>query len=735
MKVSAYLIFFMVFLCNGQNTPKYNLDFEKQTSANGLADDWFQWGDYKLSMDSLSHSGQKSGKIEYIEQRQFGSIAYKIPANYTGERIELEGYMKINGVADGFAGLIMRIDGETNKGLAFNNMQNRNIQGTHDWEKYVIHLDYPEEAKEIFIGGILTGKGEAWFDNFTVRIDGKDIQTLKEKPKKVYKASLDKEFDKGSGIELSGLSEKEMNALGLLGKVWGFLKYHHPEIAAGNLNWDYELFRVLPAYIKASNSGTEQLILSDWITSIGAISPCNECTYSNEEAFIKPDLSWMHELEDELKDQLFNIYKNRKLNKHYYVGLKSYVQNPDFKNENPYADMDFPDDGFRLLSLFRYWNMIQYYFPYKHLIDREWQQILQDYIPEFIGAKNELEYELAVVQIIAEVKDTHANLWGGGNMLDELKGNYYPPFHLRFIEEKLVVVDYYNPEYQDTSMPQIGDEIVVVNGKPVEELLQDKAPYYPASNLPTRLRNMAPELLRASKDTIHIAFQNKEGTLQKAEINLYPKDSLKLYRWFRKSEERSYRKLENNIGYVTLETIKDEDISAIKEEFKDTKGIIIDIRNYPSTFVPFLLGSYFVSSPTPFVKFTTGSIENPGEFSFTKELEIPNEDFTYQGPLVVLVNEFTQSQAEYTTMAFQAGLNTTVIGSTTAGADGNVSRISLPGGLSTMISGIGVYYPDGRETQRIGIVPDIEVKPTIEGIMKGRDEVLERAVNFILKEF
>jgi C-terminal processing protease CtpA/Prc len=72
------------------------------------------------------------------------------------------------------------------------------------------------------------------------------------------------------------------------------------------------------------------------------------------------------------------------------------------------------------------------------------------------------------------------------------------------------------------------------------------------------------------------------------------------------------------------------------------------------------------------------------------------------------------------------------VGSTTAGADGNVSQIALPGGLRTAISGIGVFYPDKRPTQRIGIVPDVEVRPTIAGIRAGRDEVLEEGVRQIL---
>ncbi|PWT85685.1 MAG: hypothetical protein C5B56_13655 [Proteobacteria bacterium] len=52
--------------------------------------------------------------------------------------------------------------------------------------------------------------------------------------------------------------------------------------------------------------------------------------------------------------------------------------------------------------------------------------------------------------------------------------------------------------------------------------------------------------------------------------------------------------------------------------------------------------------------------------------------------------------------------------------------------LRTMISGIGVFYPDKRPTQRVGIVPDREVKPTIVGIRDGRDEVLEAALREIL---
>ena len=83
-------------------------------------------------------------------------------------------------------------------------------------------------------------------------------------------------------------------------------------------------------------------------------------------------------------------------------------------------------------------------------------------------------------------------------------------------------------------------------------------------------------------------------------------------------------------------------------------------------------------------------------------------------------------------MAFRASLGAIIVGSTTAGADGDVSPFALPGGFRTAISGIGVFYPNKTPTQRIGIVPNVEVRPTIAGIRAGRDEVLEEALRQIL---
>ena len=121
-KTLVLLVTIISIVCQAQKSEKYNLGFENQSYEKFLSDGWLKWGSYELKIDSIAHSGEKSGKITSPELGgSFGSIAYKIPAYYSGEKIQLEGYMKIKNVENGFAGLLLRIDGNGSS-LAFDNI-------------------------------------------------------------------------------------------------------------------------------------------------------------------------------------------------------------------------------------------------------------------------------------------------------------------------------------------------------------------------------------------------------------------------------------------------------------------------------------------------------------------------------------------------------------------------------------------------------------------------------------
>ncbi|MCY1663491.1 S41 family peptidase [Chryseobacterium sp. SL1] len=701
-----------------------NLDFE--TSENNSPTLWKLMGNNSAKVFSdfnEKQQGKASAVIESEGTEGFRAIMYTLPNNYAGRKITLSGYLKTENVTDGFAGLWMRIDPE----VAFNNMQNVGLKGTNDWKKYEVTLNMsPENTQQIVIGALLSGKGKIWVDDLKVSIDGKDIENAKIFEKKLTKVELDKEFDKGSKISNISLDQNNIENLKKLGLIWGYLKYYHPGVAEGNYNWDYELFRI---YKKTENASSEQRdqILTDWIKGLGKFQTAKNSEPKNVK--IKPDLDWITNsgFSKELTELLLQLKDAKRPKVNYYVDFFPNVDNPDFRHENPYREMKYPDEGFRLLSLYRYWNMIQYYFPYKNLIEEDWKGVLKEFIPKFINAKDETEYNLASLELIGRIHDTHANIWGNSKSLEKYFGERYSPVKLTFAENKPVVEGFYDENLGTQTGLKKGDVITEINGENMDNIIKNMLKYLPASNYPTQLRDISRKLLRSNAETISLTIL-RDGKTEEKTIKTYAYSEIKI----KKEPKEFFKMLDGNIAYVYMGSVNADLLPEVFEKIKNTKGLVIDFRSYPSDFVVFKMGKLLKPESSDFVKFTNTSNSQPGLFTFTPSLKTQGTGKkSYQGKIAILINETTQSSAEYHTMAFRTAPNAKVFGSTTAGADGNVSDIKLPGNISTMISGIGIYYPDGKETQRIGIVPDVEVKPTIDGIKNNKDEVLEKATKWI----
>jgi C-terminal processing protease CtpA/Prc len=408
------------------------------------------------------------------------------------------------------------------------------------------------------------------------------------------------------------------------------------------------------------------------------------------------------------------------------------VANPQFAHESAYPAVKFPDAGYQLLALYRFWNIIQYWYPNRNILDDDWTSVLTAFIPKVALAKNKDEYQLEMLALIAKVTDTHANLWSAPPQSRPPAGVCQLPVVTRFVENRAVVSGYSEAAAGPATGLKIGDIIESLDGVPVQDLVNKWAPYYPASNQPTRLRDMARGLTRGDCATVRLSIRrdNRIETVSAERMPLAKLDQAAGSTHDLKGE--TFRLLSADVAYLKLSSVKTDEVAGYIQQANKTKGLIIDIRNYPSQFVVFTLGSLLQERPTPFARFTRVDLQNPGATYWGEPLILQAGQPHYSGKIVILVDEVSQSQAEYTTMAFRSAPQAIVVGSTTAGADGNVSEIPLPGGHRSMISGLGVFYPDKKPTQRVGIIPDVEVQPTIAGIRDGRDEVLEEALRRIL---
>ena len=548
-----------------------------------------------------------------------------------------------------------------------------------------------------------------------------------------YDSYKNKEFINESKITIDSYDNETVENLIVLCKIWGFLKYYHPDIANGKYNWDYELFRILPRIINSTTKEERNKYLLRWVKKFGKVKQSKNIIFIKQDSVkILPDISWIED-----KKTLGNVskillkIKNAKRDKNIlnYIKVDSPSSAvPKFKNEEAYSNLSIPDVGYRLLALFRYWNVIQYYYPYKYLIEDEWNKILLEFIPVFIEAKDELDYKLSLLKLITRINDTHATLYDP--IIENYKGKNIAPIEINFVEGKAIVMNgFYKPDYKTDYPFKLGDIILEINNEPVDRIIKRKLELTPASNYPAKLRLIARELFRTNGDKLFVSYE-RNGILLTDTIIPFSINKSNISLRFQQ-DKPCYQVLKNNISYIYPASIRGGEIP----DSLNTGGVIIDLRCYPKGDVKYyweFLQLY--PAPTTFVKFTTGNATLPGLFSYMQGSKVGNYNTKYyKGKKVILVNDITISHSEFMAMKYRCSPNSIVMGNTTAGSDGNIIKLYLPGGISTYITGLGVYYPDGTETQQIGIIPDIEVKPTIKGIREGRDELLEKAIAYLLK--
>jgi hypothetical protein len=401
-----------------------------------------------------------------------------------------------------------------------------------------------------------------------------------------------------------------------------------------------------------------------------------------------------------------------------------------------YSQSFYPDAGLRLMGLFNWWNAIHYFFPYKQLTDVPWDSVLYSHIPIMLNAKDSIEYMFAVRSMVSYINDSHGFLYNE-NPVTPVRSilGYWPPVDLRFKEGKLWLTDIGIDSAQDMSQVQLWDEILAIDDVPVKQAAEKWRRFIASSNESTYARDVVRYMINGPKDSkvkLHIRRQGVEkevSLVRTGRSNLRsPKTDFNL-------RYPAIQKMQDSVLYINMGHLTGNQADSLAKVLHKEKVLLFDIRNYPQG-TAWTLAPRMTTTAKKAVVFDKPFV-TPGHLFGGESKESMASAFTvvpadskkaFEGRVFILCNEQTQSQAEYSIMMFQGATKCTVVGSQTAGADGNVTQVAIPGGYEAWFSGLGILYPDGGQTQRKGIRVDVEVKPTMEGLKAGKDEVLEAAL-------
>ena len=458
-----------------------------------------------------------------------------------------------------------------------------------------------------------------------------------------------------------------------------------------------------------------------WIESLGTIPKCENCAQKSKELYTSIDLNWIKDttlFNKKLIQKLADIYNNRSQDKNHYVSSGA-VKNARITNELVYKEYQYPNENYGLLGLVRYWNVIEYFFPYKHLMDQDWDAVLEEMIPRFRTIPNKEEYQKLLQELVAKLDDSHAWIRFRKN---DVK---YVPFKVSYINEKLVVSKFYNKEIAQENQLKLGDIVLKINGIDLISEVKKKVKYNAGSNPDSRFIKSSSKVLHGDEQEVRLTIE-RDGKVLKLKVKRYNFETF----GFRSNAGTPYKVIENSIGYIDATRADGKQLLKAFKSFKKMKGIVIDLRGYPNAgFIP--LTRYLNSEKKVFAKSYSPDFKHPGNFTLRKEFYTSRHKKPFLGKVVLLVNDETYSRAELYAMAVQAGDNIVTVGNQTVGADGDLVRFEYLEGYLTSMSGNAIVYPDGSNSQRKGVKIDVEVKPTIAGLKAGKDELLEKAIEII----
>ncbi|RVT79763.1 hypothetical protein EOD40_01240 [Flavobacterium sufflavum] len=520
------------------------------------------------------------------------------------------------------------------------------------------------------------------------------------------------------------------------GLVWGLMKYHHSEISKGKYDWDAVFIENVDKLEGVDTQKSLDEFLLNFILSIkvSKIKIAND----RDDLFKRNlDYDWIEKYSG--NDKLYTYLKQLKDNtiiSDYYVSNQSLSKIPTFENEKGFKSFDYKIKVHRLLELFSFWNAIQYHYVNKYLMDKNWFSQLEYFVDDFSNSATQLEYELAKTKLIVSLNDSHSYYFAKPIADSLLK--FRPPFDVKVINDTLVITGILNKLGKKDDL-KLGDLIVEVNDIDIKSISKQKIGSVFSSSNDSFLKKWSNRwLMWNTEDSIKVKIKRSNSITTKY-IHLYKTFGDKDYSslpFFHIDKE--WKLIDNNIGYINLKTISKDEIQKAFEEFSNTNGIIIDLRNYPKNISESDITKYTYPQKRKFIKVLFPMVNRPSLANFDEPLissiidpfksGSKNSQY-YNRKIILLVDGSTQSKAEFIGMAIQASPNCITVGENTAGSVLNIAVFTMSDGTKTNFTSVGAFYPDGTGVQRKGLKIDYFVNENTSNFTK--DQYILKGIELI----
>lgn len=394
--------------------------------------------------------------------------------------------------------------------------------------------------------------------------------------------------------------------------------------------------------------------------------------------------------------------------------------------------LDTSDWRLRVTGVITVWSVFQHFHPYLNLLGIRWNETLRPALNRALRDSTGEDYAFTLSELIAQTRDGHGFVYGSREKVGGL------PLRADLIEGRVVITG-----LQGDSPLRKGDIIEKIDGVSALEILAERERYAPGSPHLSRHRALNQFGQGPLNTVAHLALRrdDREITVDCARI---PETRGYFFNSISEFEFPPFAEIRPGIYYVNLlgldATLFEEKLPQLAE----ARGIIFDWRSdgrRPANaekfkmiephrdIIPHLIDQRIQASPM-----LVPRIVRPDRVGWSyQEATWPVEPKAprFKGKSVFINLPSVVSYGE-TCMAMIADYKlAALVGEPTAGCNGNVNFIPLPGGFRVMWTGMDVRKHDHSAFYNAGFLPDFPVTRTLRAVREGRDEFLDRAIAVI----
>ena len=379
------------------------------------------------------------------------------------------------------------------------------------------------------------------------------------------------------------------------------------------------------------------------------------------------------------------------------------------------------DQDLRLADVAIVWNVLQHFYPYFDVVPADWDSALTSALEHALADKDRADFLHTLRLMAAALHDGHGfvndpatRAWG------------QVPARLELVEGRAMAI-----AAEGVSGLLKGDEVLEINGRPIQEAIAEaleissgSPQFRQACSVRRILRGPVGDTFRflvvRGKDTLAVS-----AVAVKTPATAVPPD-----------QGESIRQMAKDIWYVDLTRAPMAAIDSVMDGLAKARGVVFDLRGYPK-------GNHDVIS-----HLLTGKEQRGEKWMWIPRIVYPDHERVeswdgtgwaflqpkephLKGKIVFLIDGDVVSYAE-SFMGYIEGFKLAeIVGSPTAGTNGDVNPIELPGGYTFFWTGLRVTKFDGSQHHLIGIQPTVPLERTLKAVLEGRDEFVEKAVELI----